>query len=141
MAARLLVLAVPSRLLHLLMRSSDSVPDPHVLGLILDGPHCSGFNEKDESGAGWENTQPSSFAFLHSLYSSSHLFSPSSLSLGLQQYLMQDFLLGWGKFYCNKLEVRPVSILNFSGIIPSDLMCTFLSILYFFVFRHSGSNI
>lgn len=61
MAARLLALAVPSLLLHLLMRGSGSVPDPHVLGLILDGPHCSGFNEKDERGAGWENTQPSSF--------------------------------------------------------------------------------
>lgn len=60
MVGRLLTLDVPSLLLHLLMWGSCSVPNPHVLGLILDGPHCSIFNEKDERGAGWENTQPSS---------------------------------------------------------------------------------
>lgn len=80
---RLLALAVSSHLLHLLMWGSGSVPNPHVPGLILDGPYCFSFNEKDERNAGWENTQPSSPHLLlppHSLCSSSRLFSTASLT-------------------------------------------------------------
>lgn len=125
------------------MRGSGSVPDLHVLGLILNGPHCSSFNEKDERGAGWENTQPSSFPSTTPFTLLLVPFVQPSLALPGPPATnsSKTFLLQWGKSYCNKLGVRLVSILNFSGIIPSDLMCKFLPILYFFVFWHCGSTI
>lgn len=109
MAARLLSLAVASHLLlHLLMRGSGSVPNPHVLGLILDGPHCSGFNEKDERGAGWENTQPSSSPSTAPFTLLLVTFVQPSLALTGPAALTHPrlFFAGVGeKLYCNKLEV------------------------------------
>lgn len=125
MAACLLAVVVPSLLLHLLMWSSGSVPDPHVLGLILDGPHCSGFNEKDERGAGWENTQPSSSSSFPSPNPFTLLLVPflqPRLALTALQQLTHPRLFAM----VGGVPVRLVSILNFSGIIPSDLMCKFL---------------
>lgn len=112
-------------------KAQTQSPIPMSLGSFLTAPTAPRFNEKDERGAGWENTQPSSSSSSFTL-----LLVPFAQSLSGPPALTHPTLSArvGGKFCCNKLGVRLVSILHFSGIIPSDLMCKFLSILYFFVF-------
>lgn len=121
MAARLLALAVPSLFIHLLMRGSGSVPDPHVLGApFLTGPTAPALMRKMKEAQGLGEYpaplllllllllpfyQPIHFALLPVSSAQPRSHRPSS------NKVMLDFLLGWGKFYRNKLGVRLVSFL------------------------------
>ena len=135
----LLAVAVPSLLLHLLMRGSRSVSDPHVLGLILDGPHLlhALMRKMKEVQAGRIPSPPppppSTTLFTLLLVP----FVQPCLAHTGPPALTHPRLFCWGgggrSTVINWELEASFHFLHFSGIIPSDLMCKFLSILFLFL--------
>lgn len=128
MAARLLLLAVavphPPSLSTSWCETQARSLIPVSLGSFLTAPAALALMRKmKEVQAGRIPSPPPSLLPTHSLCSSSRFFSPAALTLPLQQLAHPRLLQRWGAFHCNKVEVSVVSILNFSGIIPSDVIC------------------